>query len=38
MAEFLTGAGWSPAQLTIGPQAIPNHRATRPAGGTTPNI
>ena len=38
MAEFLLLAGWSPAQLTIEPQTIPNHRAIRPAGGTTSNI
>jgi len=38
MAEFLLAAGWSPAQLTIEAQAISNHRATRPAGGTTSNI
>ena len=30
MAEFLLHSGWSPAQLTIEPRAIPNHHVTRP--------
>jgi len=32
MAEFLLQTGWAPAQLTIEPRAIPNHRASRPGG------
>jgi hypothetical protein len=38
MAEFLLHSGWSPAQLTIEAQAIPNHRPTPPAGGRTSNL
>ena len=32
MAEFLLQTGWSPAQMTIEPRAIPNHtqRVSRP--------